>query len=304
MFSPYDNLRAFALKQLVGAGTRTVFSQRLPRPLMRSLLDALAMAIPPAAGVNLEEGRLGQVPCDFWTPQNFQPGRLLLYCHGGGYTLFSRKTHRVLVSRLAQEFAAQAVAFDYRLAPEHRFPAAVEDALSVYRELLARGFAPEKMVFAGDSAGGGLTFALLLAAKDAKLPLPALAVGISPWLDLTLSGYSHVENRDKDPMLVPENTQKLRDDYLGDADARNPYASPLFGNLAGLPPVMLQAAGDETLRDDSVLFAAALRQAGVIVELDICPGLFHDFQIFWQVLPEAEAAIRRMGQFVRQHWGN
>lgn len=299
-----DDLQSNLVKQAVGLGTQFAFNSNLPRPLVRRLLDAMGVALGPAPGVTLVEGSVDAVAYDFWTPENLKPGRLLVYSHGGGYTLFSRKTHRTLASRLAVEFAAQAIVHDYRLAPEHRFPAAVEDTLIIYQHVLRQGYDPKNIIVAGDSAGGGLTFALLLAARDHQLPMPALVIGISPWVDMTLSGYSFQENVHKDVMLSPDEVRRFRAMYLDGQDPKHPYASPLYGDLRKFPPVMLQAAGDEILRDDSVLLAAALRQAGVPVELDITPGLFHDFEFAWRVLPQGEAAIVRMGDFVRRHFAD
>ncbi len=300
--SSSDDLRTGIIKQIVGAGTRLAFNRNIPKPLVQLGLNALGVAIGAAPGCSLMEGHIDGIAYDFWTPEKLKAGRLMIYSHGGGYTLFSHKTHRTLASRLAAEFETQAIVYDYRLAPEHRFPAAVNDALAVYQHVLRQGYDPRNIILAGDSAGGGLTFALLLVARDHSLPMPGLAIGISPWVDMTLSGYSYQENPHKDVMLSPDGVRHFREMYLDGNDPKHPYASPLFGDLKGFPPVMLQAAGDEILRDDSVLFAAALRQAGVKVELDISPGLFHVFEFAWRVLPQAEEAIIRMGDFVRRHY--
>ncbi|MFZ5628322.1 MAG: alpha/beta hydrolase [Spirochaetota bacterium] len=302
--SSSDDLRTGIIKQVVGVGTRVAFSRNVPRPLVQLGLNTLGVAIGPAPGCSLMEGSIDSIAYDFWTPEQLKPGRLLIYSHGGGYTMFSHKTHRTLASRLAVEFEAQAIVYDYRLSPEHRFPAAVDDALAVYQHVLRQGYDPRNIILAGDSAGGGLTFALLLAARDHDLPMPGLAIGISPWVDMTLSGYSFQENPHKDVMLSPDGVRHFREMYLDGGDPKHPYASPLFGDLKGFPPVMLQAAGDEILRDDSVLFAAALRQAGIKVELDVSPGLFHVFEFAWRILPQADEAIIRMGDFVRRHYSD
>lgn len=297
-----DDLRSGIVKQAFGAGSRLAFNQKIPRQLRKLALDSLGATVPAAPGCTLIEGSIDGIAFDFWTPENLQPGRLLVYSHGGGYNMFSHKTHRALASRLAVECAAQAIVYDYRLAPEHRFPAPLEDALAVYRHVLRQGYDASKIIVAGDSAGGGLTFGLLLAARDHNLPMPGLAIGISPWVDMTLSGYSYQENAHKDPVLSAETIRNFRLMYLDGSDPRHPYASPLFADLAAFPPVLLQAAGDEILRDDSVLFAAALRQAGVRVELDVVPGLFHVFELAWPLLPQADEALARLGTFARRHF--
>lgn len=297
-----EDFRTRLTKQLVGAATRFAFNDKLPAPLLRRVIDQIGVISPPAKGCELVEGNVDGIEYDFWTPVNAVPGRILLYSHGGGYVMFSHKSHRSLASRLAVEFAAQAIVYNYRLAPEHRFPAAIDDALAVYEHVLKLGYDPKNIIFAGDSAGGGITFALMLAARDKGLPMPGLAIGISPWVDMTLSGVSMRENPPTDVMLQPEDIIGFRTKYLADADAKHPYASPLFADLKGLPPVMLQAAGDEVLRDDSVMFAAALRSAGIPVELDVWPGLFHVFEFAWRFLPQSNEAIVKMGDFVRRHY--
>lgn len=303
-FETENDWKTRLIKQVVGAGTRFAFNQSIPRPIIRASLDALGLALGPAPECALIEGTIDSIAYDFWTPVELKPGRLLIYSHGGGYTMFSRKTHRTLASRLAVEFEAQALVYDYRLSPEHRYPAAIDDALAVYQHVLRQGYDPRNIILAGDSAGGGLTFALLLAARDKNLPMPGLAIGISPWVDMTMAGYSFRENTDKDVMLSPDSVRHFREMYLDGGDPKQPYASPIFADLKGFPPVLLQAAGDEILRDDSVQFAAALREAGVKVELDVWPGLFHVFEFAWRILPQADEAILKMGDFVRRHYGD
>jgi len=299
-----ENLRTNTTKRVIGALTKFAFNDRMPSSTLRGLIDQIGVISQPAPSVELAAGEHHTIPFDFWTPDNLKPGRLLFYSHGGGYTMFSRRTHQGLVTRLAKEFAAQAIAYDYRLAPEHKFPAAIDDAMTMYKYVLELGFNPADIIFAGDSAGGGITFALMLAARDQGLPLPALAIGLSPWLDMTASGASMRECAATDVMLSPEAIAKFVLKYMSGVDVKHPYASPLFGNLQGLPPVLLQAAGDEILRDDSVRLASALRAAGVRVDLDIWPGLFHVFEFAWRWLPEAEDAIVKMGDFVRLHFAN
>ena len=185
-----SELRTRMTKQLVGLATRFAFNEAMPLATLRAMVNQFGRFVAPPAGVELQQGEVDGIAYDFWTPENLEPGRLMLYSHGGGYTMFSRRTHRSLAARLAQEFAAQAIVYDYRLAPEHPFPAAIEDALSVYKYVLRAGYDPKKIIFAGDSAGGGITFALMLAARHEGLPLPGLAIGLSPWVDMTNSGTS------------------------------------------------------------------------------------------------------------------
>jgi epsilon-lactone hydrolase len=297
-----QDFRTRFIKQLVGAATRFAFNKVTPIAMLRQIIDQISVLSPPVENCELIQGAIDHIAYDFWTPSTIAPGRILLYSHGGGYTMFSRKTHQGLATRLAQEFESQAIVYDYRLAPEHKFPAAIEDAISVYEHILKIGYDPKNIILAGDSAGGGITFALMLAARDRDLPMPGLAIGLSPWVDMTHSGKSFIENEATDVMLNPAGIRTFVERYTKDDDAKNPYASPLFGNLKGFPPVMLQAAGDEILRDDSVMLAAGLREAGVAVELDIWPGLFHVFEFAWRWLPQSNEAIIKMGDFVRRHY--
>lgn len=302
MHAEAQDFRTLAIKQVVGAATRFAFSKATPLGVLRQIVDQISFLTPPAKNCELIQGTIDHIAYDFWTPSTIVPGRILLYSHGGGYTMFSKKTHQGLATRLAQEFESQAIVYDYRLAPEHKFPAAIEDALAVYEHVLKLGYDPKNIIVAGDSAGGGITFALMLAARAHDLPMPGLAIGISPWVDMTHSGKSFIENETKDVMLSPAGIRTFVERYTRDGDAKDPYASPLFGDLKGFPPVMLQAAGDEILRDDSVMLAAALREAGVAVELDVWPGLFHVFEFAWRWLPQSNEAIIKMGEFVRRHY--
>jgi len=302
------NTKQFSMERLakiiVSGGARFAFNDKLPLPFLRWAINQIPYLEGGDKTCELSEGAIDGIPYDFWTPKKLKPGRVLLYSHGGAYTMFSHRTHRSLVSRLAREFKAQAIAHDYRLSPEHQFPAAIEDTLRIYQHLLRLGYNPKNIIFAGDSAGGGITFALLLALRDRDLPLPALAIGISPWVDLTMSGKSIEKNAASDNMLSLEGLKKFAIRYVKNPeDIRHPYVSPLFADLSGLPPIFLQAAEDEILRDDAIRMEAALKKANVPVTLDVWPGLFHVFEFAWRYLPQSEAAIVRMGDFVRTRLG-
>jgi monoterpene epsilon-lactone hydrolase len=224
--------------------------------------------------------------------------RHILYLHGGGFISGSSSLYRHVTWRFAAAASAGLLSVDYRLAPEHPFPAALEDAVTAYRWLLAEGADTRHIVVMGDSAGGNLAFAMLLKARDEGLPLPAAAVGLSPWLDLALTGPSLRLNADADPMVNAGDAPRLVEYYLRGADPRDPYASPLYGDPAGLPPTLLQVGSDEVLRDDSVRMAEKLRAAGCHVELEIWPSMPHVWHLFAPVLPEARQAIARVGSFL------
>jgi len=229
-----------------------------------------------------------------------QQDRVLLYLHGGGYVIGSVDTHRGLIARLSKAANCRALALDYRLAPEHRYPAAVEDATKAYRWLLAQGVAPGKIAIAGDSAGGGLTMATLVALRDAGDPLPAAAAPISPWVDLEGTGESMKTRVDVDPMVEPGGLFGMAKIYLGDADPRQPTASPLYAELSGLPPLLIQVGDLETLLDDATRLAARAKAAGVDATLEVWPEMVHVWHLFAPMLPEGREAIARIGAFLQE----
>jgi epsilon-lactone hydrolase len=224
--------------------------------------------------------------------------RHILFLHGGGFVAGSSALYRHVTWRFAAAARARVLSVDYRLAPEHPFPAALEDAVSAYRWLLAEGADPGHVAVMGDSAGANLAFAMLLKARDEGLPLPVAAVGFSPWVDLALESPSMERKAAADPMLNAADTPKLVKSYLDGADPRIPYASPLYGDLSGLPPTLIQVGSDEMLRDDAVRMADNLRAAGCHVELEIWPRMPHVWHLFATILPEARQAIARVAAFL------
>lgn len=226
--------------------------------------------------------------------------RTLLYLHGGGYYFCSPETHRVITIGLAAGSEARVYVPDYRLAPEHRFPAAVEDAVAAYRGILAQGAAPERVVVAGDSAGGGLALALLLALRDAGDALPAGAVLFSPWTDLAATGASLTRNDRSDAMFRGHRIAGAARIYLGDTPPTHPLASPLYADLAGLPPLFIQASDSEVLLDDAARVAEKAAKAGVAVEFRTWHKLPHVWQFFAPFLPEGRAALAEAAAFIRR----
>ncbi|OKK12405.1 alpha/beta hydrolase [Streptomyces sp. CB02400] len=228
---------------------------------------------------------------------------LLLYLHGGGYVIGSPDTHAGLVGELARRAGLRAVSVDYRLAPEHPFPAAVDDGLAAYPELLAAGTDPRDLVLAGDSAGGGLSIATLLAAREAGLPQPAAVVVFSPWTDLTLSGASIRSKEEADPIFTEADVRAYADLYAGADDRAHPLVSPVFADLTGLPPLLVQVGANEILLDDAVRLAGRAGADGVEVTLEVGPGLPHVFQHHYGRLDEADAALDRAARFLTSHLG-
>jgi epsilon-lactone hydrolase len=245
----------------------------------------------------------GGVPADWVVAPASLPDRHVLYLHGGGYRVGAPSTYRHITWRIAEAARARVLVIDYRLAPEHPFPAPVEDALAAYRWLLAEGAAPGRLIVMGDSAGGGLTLALLLKLRDEGLPLPAAAVAISPWTDLAVTGASLRLNAQADPMINADEVPKFAADYLAGADPRNPYASPLYGDPAGLPPTLIQVGSDEVLRDDAMRMAEKMRGANCQVDLQIWPRAPHCWHLLAPILPEARAAIDDIGAFIARTLG-
>jgi epsilon-lactone hydrolase len=225
--------------------------------------------------------------------------RCILYLHGGGYITMSARTHRSVTSRLAGWSDSSVFALDYRLAPEHPFPAALEDALTAYRALIAAGTHPARIVVAGDSAGGGLALALLLALRAAVEPLPAAAVLFSPWTDLAATGRSIIDNDTADVLFFGSWVALTARHYLGETPATNPLVSPVYADLTGLPPLLIQVSGSEVLLDDSRRVAENAKRSGVTATLQIWPGLPHGWHIFAPLLPEARAALRDAADFIR-----
>jgi acetyl esterase/lipase len=228
----------------------------------------------------------------------------MLFLHGGAYVIGSPASHCNLTAHLARSCALRLAVPDYRLAPEHPFPAALDDALAAYKGLLELGVAPQDIILSGDSAGGGLALACAVSIRDAGLPLPAALVLVSPWADLGLAGTSIEGNKDSEIILTHKALADSAQMYLAGKNARTPLASPLFANLAGLPPLLIQVTDAEMLYDDSVRLAEAASAAGVSVELDAAPRLWHDWQIFAGQLPEADYALARIARFVSAKLGH
>lgn len=227
--------------------------------------------------------------------------RALLYLHGGGYIAGITRTYHSVCGKLAKELDADVYLPDYRLAPEHPFPAAVEDALIAYELVLSHGWAPEQVMVAGDSAGGGLTLALLLKLRDEGRPLPACAVVFSPFADMTATARSHSYNNSSDAMLSEHMLSVAEDLYVRSAEnLRHPYASPVYGDFSGLPPLMVTVSENECLRDDAHEVVARAKKAGVPVTLLSRPDLLHVWPIFWPVLPEAREDMVEVANFLRR----
>jgi acetyl esterase/lipase len=269
---------------------------------LREGMERMTSLAPLAEDVAYEAVDAGGVPAEWAVASNARTDRAVLYLHGGGYVIGSVRTHRQITGNISRAAAARVLSLDYRLAPEHPHPAAVNDATAAYRHLLGQSLDPGSLAIAGDSAGGGLTAAALIALRDAGDPAPACGVLISPWLDLTQSGESMVSKSAADPMVQRDGLQKMAAAYAATSDPRAPTVSPLFADLTGLPPMLVHVGTAETLLDDSTRFAERARTVGVDVELEIWDDMIHVWHAFAMILPEARQATERVGQYLQQRW--
>ena len=267
----------------------------------RRQLRELLSAQPLSVEVTVTGGDLGGVPTAEITVDGIEPRHVVLYFHGGVYVMGDAFLAADLASQVGRRTHAKVISVDYRLAPEHPYPAAVDDALAAYEALLQTGVAPADIAFAGESAGGGLAIATLVNARDHGLPLPATAFVMSPYADLTLAGTSMETKRELDPLLSREALQARIPDYTSGHDAALGLISPLFADLAGLPPLIIQAGSHEVLLDDAVRLAGQAASADVEVTLDITPQVPHVFQAYHGILDEGAAALDRAGQLLSAH---
>lgn len=262
--------------------------------------EAQAAALELPEGAQYRPAIAGGVPSEWVEMPQSDPRRVLLFLHGGGYNAGSPKTHRKLAAYLARETGTRVLLPDYRLAPEHPFPAAVKDALLAFGWLLSEGYKASDIVVAGDSAGGGLALSMLLAMREAGAEMPRAAVLLAPWTDLTVSSASYERLRDNDPIINPERLRRAGSWYAGRRDPRDPMASPMFADLKGLPPMLIHAGGGEVMVDDSTIFAERAIAGGVKVTLKVWPELWHVFHHAVPDVPEAVEAIGEIGEYVRR----
>jgi acetyl esterase/lipase len=265
----------------------------------RQRMDELTSGNPLPDGARATSIDAGGVAAEWVEAPESSAAATMVYLHGGGYTVGSVGTHRATVARLAAATGTRGLSLDYRLGPEHPFPAAVDDAVAAYRWLLGRGVDPRTVVVAGDSAGGGLTVATLVALRDAGVPLPAGGVCISPWADLECTGASMTTKAELDPMCNREGLLGMAAAYLAGQDPRAPLASPIYADLTGLPPLLIHVGTAETLLDDATRLARRAHAAGVAVDLEVWDDMIHVWHAFAPMLPEAEQAIARVGTWVR-----
>ncbi len=267
----------------------------------RVIFEEMMAAIPVPADVTTSSGSLGGIPVVNVEAVGADHARVIFYLHGGAYAIGTAASSVGLASDLARRAGARLVTIDYGLAPEHPYPAAVDDTVAAYRGLLDSGVAASAIAIAGESAGAGLAAATLVALKRAGLPQPTAAVLMSPWADLTLSGESISAKAAVDPALTPEGLRRRAVDYVAAGDRRAELVSPIFADLAGLPPLLIQAGSHEILLDDATILAARAAAADIAVRLEVTPGVPHVFQAFAAMLDEGDAALTGASQFLRAH---
>lgn len=286
-------LKRILREKALPAGTQVSIEQR------RNGMEKVAFKV--ADDVGVEAVTVAGRNAEWIRAPGSQPERAILYLHGGGYIMGSLTTHRSLAGEVSRAAQAAVLLLDYRLAPEAPFPAAVEDGVASFRWLLDQGFVPRALAIAGDSAGGGLTVATLVSARDQGLPMPGAAVCISPWADLTCSNESYQSRADADPMVTPD-ISRMADLYLQGADPKNPLASPNYADLRSLPPLLIHVGRDEVLLDDSVKLDEKAKADGVDSTLEIWEDMIHVWHAFHPMLPEGRQAIERVGAFLREKW--
>lgn len=268
----------------------------------RKDMESFLEPAPLPGGTQVESANANGVPAEWLATPGADVSRILLYLHGGGYVMGSINTHRTLVAALSTATGARCLSLDYRLAPENPFPAAVDDAVTGYRWLLEQDMAPDRIAIGGDSAGGGLTIATLVALRDAGIPLPCAGIALSPWVDLEGTGESMTTKAGEDPMVEQDGLKEIADAYLNGKDPRTPLASPIYADLSGLPPLLIQVGSAEVLLDDSTRLAQQAKAAGVETKLEVWEDMIHVFQMWASILPEGQQAIDNIGEFLKQHW--
>ncbi|MCU4424522.1 alpha/beta hydrolase [Acinetobacter sp. WU_MDCI_Abxb74] len=293
------------MKQLLAWTIRTTLrpalSPKIPVKLQRFCSDAASAIVRGPRGYKTQKQSIAQVPTLHILPKSTKNGLGILYLHGGGYVVGSSKSHSKLAAQIGHAAQAQVWLPEYRLAPEHPSPAALEDVISVYKALLAQGQNPKKLVIAGDSAGGGLSLSTAIAIRDSGLPLPAALVLLSPWIDLSLSGKTMKTHATQDAMLSESWLSWCAKNYCGQKPATDPSCSPLYADLTGLPPVLIHVGTEEVLLDDAKRLAEQTGKYGIPMSFKVYDQVGHVFQFHAGILKESDDSIEHIGQFIHKY---
>lgn len=293
------------MKQLLAWTIRTTLrpalSPKTPVKLQRLCSDAASAIVLGPRGYKTKKQTIAQVPTVHIQPKTTKSGLGILYLHGGGYVVGSSKSHTKLAAQIGNAAQAQVWLPEYRLAPEHPSPAALEDVIAVYKALLAQGQDPKKLMIAGDSAGGGLSLSTAIALRDAGLPLPAVLVLLSPWVDLSLSGSTMKTHATQDAMLSKDWLAWCANNYCGQKSLTDPTCSPLYADLTGLPPILIHVGTEEVLLDDAKRLAEQAKNCDISTNLRVYDKVGHVFQFHAGILKESDDSIKRIGQFIDKH---
>lgn len=292
--------QSFTVQSIVNLARKGLFISRTETTTHRKNFERLANIIKFPRFVTMEETTYADVPSAWFAPNGYGKSRVILYFHGGGYCVGSYHTHKALIARIARATGYKVLAPNYSKAPENPFPAAIEDALKVYKKMLEDGY--ENIILGGDSAGGGLSLAVTQKTIELGLPKPAALILLSPWTDLTFSGDSVEKKADKDPLIVPHLLKIFAEKYIQKNEPTNPYISPLYSDFRNYPPTLIHVGGNEVLLDDSTRLAKKMNTAGVKVEFAIYKNQMHVFQYLAGILPEANDSINKIGEFVKSFY--
>lgn len=292
-----QSVQSYTVKTVINVFRKSLFVHKTEPNTIRVGFERVSNITKFPRFVTKQELKYAGSDAAWFIPDGYGKSKTILYLHGGGYVMGSYNTHRALIGRIARAANCKTLAINYRKAPENKYPLALQDALSAYKQMVADGY--ENIFIMGDSAGGGLTLALLQLIRKQRLPKAAGAVLLSPWTDLTLSGESIKTKKDKDPLITPHLLEIFSKRYYADEDPTNPLISPHFADVKGFPPTLIQVGGNEILFDDSIRMAQKLNKAGVKVQLKIYENMMHVWQFFGGIVPEANKAIDEIGEFVK-----
>lgn len=292
-----QSVQSYTVKTFINVFRKSLFVHKTEPNTIRVGFERVANLTKFPRFVTKEDIKYTGLEAAWFIPDGYGKTKTILYLHGGGYVMGSYNTHRALIGRIARATGCKTLAVNYRKAPENPYPAAVQDVLKVYKQMLADGY--ENIFIMGDSAGGGLALALLQLIRKHRLAKAAGLVLLSPWTDLTLSGDSVHGKKDIDPMVSPDLLEIFSKRYVGDADRKDPLISPYYADVKGFPPTLIQVGGNETLFDDATRMAQKLNKAGVNVKFDIFENMMHVWHFFGGIMPEANKAIDEIGEFVK-----
>lgn len=292
-----QSIQILTIKTFINVVREALFVYKTEANTVRVAFERISNITKYPRFVKKEELKYAGLPAAWFTPEGYGKSKTILYLPGGGYVVGSYNTHRALIARIARASGCRALGVTYRKAPENPYPAAVEDAVAVYKQMVADGF--ENIIIMGDSAGGGLSLALLQIIREQNLQKAAGCVLLSPWTDLTMSGDSIITKKNVDPLITPQLIEIFAKRYYEDTDPTNPLISPLFADMTGFPPTLIQVGTNEVLMDDSSRLAQKMSKAGVTVQLEIYNDMMHVWQYLGGIVPEANKAIDEIGEFIK-----